>query len=741
MTPYHGRELHTDAGALTASGLPGRRLKSAMALLGLCLVLPFAQPSAQSLLSLPPGGWSQSNPVFGSSENGGNTFPDSHGASRVKEKPLSELLDLVDDGKGHQAYPALAARWEREIEKARADGDNVDKLRRKLLIYLLRAGEGYVSPEVQERTARLYTSAYPDGNKFPLAYFHLNYSLFLQGKPLESSFFFDEDALESLAPWMQTRYLTMKANAAARRGDFLAAAGLLLAEHESDDALRETSREDVEAMLAQLADRRQLVDFLKKHDDSGWLEKRRPFLEARILANRGELAQAMLAINRVVDEGLASSPAQIKSVHATRAEISERVLTSPGRIGVLLPLGSSSASLRELATETLNGLRMAILPAEDPTGKNLSAILASHTAGDMQPSMEMAATKPGEAPLAFELVVRDTGNSPARAARMVEELVRDDRVIAIVGPIARSESAAAAEKAEAMGVPIISFSLTLQIPPGSEFLFRHSKSQQEEVRDIVRYAMDYAGAKRFVVLYPDGGYGQQIGQLFWDEVERRGGRVVGMDAYARQRGRRRSVGLKEIFERFTGLDRPQDEVDQALMEAVGDSKPDPIVDFDAMFIPVGPSGSEDLRQIAPYPVTVDAENVLLLGNRFWNSDEVVVAGGGKLEGAVLVDAYDRKSRVGRLRNFRRQHRIMFGHRASYRTPSYYTAIGYDTVNMLRQLLGKKQNRSRKALARMLVSMKPYSGVTGLTSFLESGEAVKETMFFSIIGGDIRRIVP
>lgn len=717
-----------------------------LAVLLLLVCLPSGQSYAQSLLSLSPGAWERSrgsSAEESSNETDGEEAPfHDRAASQVNEVPLSELFNLVDDGKGHRAYPALAARWERELEKARAQGEDVAGLRRKLLIYLLRAGEGYVSSEVQENFARLFTSAYPDGEKYPLAYFYLNHALYLQGKPLEQSFFFDEDALGSLPPWMQSRYLTMKANTSARRGDFLAAAGFLLAEHESSDTLRETSREEVENMLAQLADSSRLDDFIEKHDDSDWLEKRRPFLQARILANRGELARALLAVNRLVDEGLASSPAQIKSVHATRAEISERVLTASGRIGVLLPLGSSSASLRELATETLNGLRMAIREVRTPADGAKEAMLDSRFAADLQGGTEAAVkTKPGEQPLAFELIVRDTGNNPARAARMVEELARVERVIAIVGPIARSESAAAAARAEAIGVPLISFSLTLKIPPSTRFVFRHSKSQEEEVRNIVRYAMDYAGARRFAVLYPKGGYGERIGQLFWHEVERRGGRIVGIEAYTPQRGRGRSVGLKEIFERFTGLDRPQDEVDLALMEAVGDSKPDAIVDFDALFIPVGPTGSEDLRQIAPYPVTVDAENVLLLGNRFWNSDEVVVAGGGKLEGAVLVDAYDRKSRVGRLRNFRRRHRIMFGHRGDYRTPSYYTAFAYDTVNLLKKLLKGKQGRGRKALARMLVNMQPYSGVTGLTSFLETGEAVKETMFFSIIGGDIRRIVP
>ena len=65
--------------------------------------------------------------------------------------------------------------------------------------------------------------------------------------------------------------------------------------------------------------------------------------------------------------------------------------------------------------------------------------------------------------------------------------------------------------------------------------------------------------------------------------------------------------------------------ERALLEAVDDTEPDPIVDFDALFIPVGPNGTQDLQLIAPYPVTVDAEHVQLPGSRFWNDP----AGGKK----------------------------------------------------------------------------------------------------------------
>jgi ABC-type branched-subunit amino acid transport system substrate-binding protein len=658
------------------------------------------------------------------------------------EPALRDLLVLVEAGRGHEAYAALAEGMPAELERARQRGDDAAELERELLIHLLRAGEGLAEPEEQERTARRFIEKYPDAAGFPAAFFYLSRALFAQDKPLEESFFFDENAFQRLPAWMQTGMLTMRSRAAARRGRYLRAAEFLMTELELFSTLRATRPDEVVALLEQVDDVEALMGFLARFWTFDWLEEKKPFLRVRALINEGSVGQALLAINGILREGSATSPAQIKAIHAARAGIESRLLISPERIGVLLPLSSSSAALRELARETLDGLRMAIRFAggggavrNGAPGANVDSWLPA----------ESAKGKPRGLSPGFELVIRDTANDPERAAETMRQLAAEEHVIAVIGPIARSESTAAASAAEAHGVPLVSLSLTLEIPEDSRFVFRHSKGQEEEVRDIVRYAMDYAGARRFVLLYPETGYGRRITELFWNMVEEKGGRVVGAESYRKLAGspirRTGEVGLKEIFERFTGLDRPQDERDIALREALGDSRGDPIVDFDAVFIPIGPTGSQDLALIAPYPVTVDAENVLLLGNRFWNNDEVIVAGDGKLDGAVFVDAFDRMSFEPRLRNFRRLHRIMFGHRANFRAATYYTAFAYDTMTMLMQGIREKKKRTRQELAHWLVTMKPYSGVTGLTTFLETGEAVKESMFFRVESDRIRRIVP
>lgn len=670
--------------------------------------------------------------------------PDGVSGTSYADLTLDELFGEVFRGNGHAVYHELNERFDSEMIRAAASPwEDPNALRKIYLINLLRAGEGLAPPTELEQTARDFTEYYPDDEQFPVAFFHLNQALFQQGKPLEESFFFDQQALEALPAWMQTRYLRMLATNEEKNGNYERAATYLLTEKESGTTLPRTTQAEVEDMLERLTSPVELLSFLERHPQIAWLYEREPYLLATVLFNSGQLDQALLRLVSIQAGGLASNAADLKFVNDMKNAIRTRVATRPRRIGVLLPLGSSSSLLRGLAVETLQGLRMAIqFPGVKGAATSpLSRLLAQ----DLPVGMERVKANGDGKPPAFELIIRDTANSPKAAARLTESLVRDDQVIAIIGPIARSESAAAAAKAQEMGVPLISLSLSLEIPPEANYVFRHSKSQEEEVRDLVRYAIDYLHARRFAILHPDTPYGRKMASLFWRHVERHHASIVAVAAFEPtlrvSRLSRRRVGFKKIFERFTGVDRPISEEERALLELSGDVSPDPIVDFDALFIPVGPNGTQDLQVIARYPVTVDAEHVQLLGSRFWNDAAVLVAGKGKLEGAVFVDAFDLTSANPKVAAFQTRHRTFFGHHAQYRPPTYYTGLGYDTANLLMRLLLEPAIRTRESLRRALLTTEPFFGVTGWTRFKETGEAVKESMFFRIKGNEIVRVVP
>ena len=432
---------------------------------------------------------------------------------------------------------------------------------------------------------------------------------------------------------------------------------------------------------------------------------------------------------------------QRKLLTETRTEVRRRVGIRPERIGVLLPL--SSRALGELARDTLDGLRMALTGDSAP---DAAAAIASAIEFDRMPPLEPRRSAPLHGGLDFELVVRDTANDPQVAAKAVETLAQQDGVIAIIGPLARAESEAAAARAEVAGVPLVSLSLSLDIAPGSQYVFRNSKSQEEEIRDLVWYAMDYLRARRFAILYPANASGERMLQLFGDEVLSRGGTLTAVSPFTPwnatpQQGEKEALGLKQIFESFVGQDRPLRPQDRALLEAVGDPRPDAIVDFDALFIPLGTDAAQELRLIAPYPVTVDAEHIQLLGTRSWNDDAVLAAGANKLEGAVFPGVFDRSSVQPRVAAFQNRHHFLFGHRPRYATPSYYTAIGYDSLSLLMNQLRDARNRSRESLAHSLKVSAPFPGITGLTAFRPSGEASKETAFFRIRGSEFVRLQP
>ncbi|MDH4246750.1 MAG: penicillin-binding protein activator [Deltaproteobacteria bacterium] len=656
---------------------------------------------------------------------------------------LEELFKAVEAGEGPAVFAPLKSRMEDELERVRAAGKDVPALRARYLAYLIRAGERLLAPEAMETLAGEFVETYPDSEFFPMAFFQYNQARFQRNKPLVESFFFDQSALDALPSAQRGAFMRLRSASAERRGALKEAAELLLSEMERDSGNAITKPAEVEELLERLGDPLALEAVIKSHSNFAWLLERAPFLRIRVFINAGQMDKALLALNNL-EAGSSGKADEIKFFAEARAAIKARVNTHANRIGVLLPISSTNALLRELSRETLDGLRMAIQFPGSP--EHLEAANQERRLGiDLAFLQDPATTTHLNETPAFELVVRDTANNPKNAAALVETLVKEDQVIAIIGPLARNESEAAAEKAETLGVPLISFSVSLDLPPRPRYIFRHSMSQETEVRELVRFAMDYMEVRRFAILYPETGYGRYMMSLFWDEVKARNGQVMGAASFVpsarRESGGFQAVGFKDIFENFTGLKRAVSPEDQKLMTLVGDSNPDPIVDFDALFIPTDPSGLADLQQIAPYPVTVNAEDVVLLGSRFWNDDAVIVAGDTRLENAVFVDVFDRTSTNPKVAAFHNRHRTYFGHRGNYRSPTYYTALAYDSASLLMTLLADPQNRGRDRLTEAMHTMKPFPGVTGMTTFNENGESEKESMFFQIRGSEIQRFNP
>ena len=64
-------------------------------------------------------------------------------------------------------------------------------------------------------------------------------------------------------------------------------------------------------------------------------------------------------------------------------------------------------------------------------------------------------------------------------------------------------------------------------------------------------------------------------------------------------------------------------------------------------------------------------------------------------------------------------------------PGYIEATTYDTAAMLFDVISRPEVQTRTAIREGLLNIRDYPGVTGLTTFDETGDALKEISLLQI----------
>ena len=338
----------------------------------------------------------------------------------------------------------------------------------------------------------------------------------------------------------------------------------------------------------------------------------------------------------------------------------------------------------------------------------------------------------------IKLIVKDTGSKPKTVVKAVEEVIQA-KVAAIIGPLVSADLAA--EIAQKNGIPIITFTQKEKITDIGDRVFRNFLTPEMQVKRIASYAVEVLGAKNFVILYPAEKYGDTFMNIFWDEVINHGGRIVGAEAYNPAH-----TDFAEPIKKLIGLyyDTPpdlleivrppkeeeaeQDEQEEKPWRDRGQREeegPEPIIDFDAIFIPDAPTKA---GLIVPQLAFYDIENVYLLGTNLWHSAKLIEMAKDYVQGAIMPDGFFPDSRNSQVREF-----VDLFEQTYATTPGVIEATTYDTAMMLFQIINRSEIVSRTAIREELLNIRDYPGVTGLTSFDQNGEAQKELSLLRIEG--------
>ena len=334
----------------------------------------------------------------------------------------------------------------------------------------------------------------------------------------------------------------------------------------------------------------------------------------------------------------------------------------------------------------------------------------------------------------IKLVVKDTGSDPGKTQMALQELV-SEQVAAILGPLVNVEIAA--RQAQQMGIPVITFTQKDGICEIGDKVFRNFITPRMQVQAVASFAMQELGATRFAILYPDETYGVTFMNLFWDQLIDLGGHVVGVEAY-----KPRQTDFADPIKKLIGLYyaipedlKSQGEVDTESQEAESsdqndesppaEEQPEPIVDFDAIFLPDSP---QIVGLVAPQLAYYDVKDVYLLGTNLWHSKSLIKMADQYVQGAVMPDGFFANSSAPAVKKF-----VTLFEDTYDQKPEFIEAVVYDSAMILFQIVDQPQIRYRSEIRDGLLNIDDYPGVTGHTRFDENGDVVKKLHLLRIKG--------
>ena len=378
------------------------------------------------------------------------------------------------------------------------------------------------------------------------------------------------------------------------------------------------------------------------------------------------------------------------------AELKGRLLVKSNTIGVILPLSGNYAVYGEKALQGILTAFGIFSPLEDDNSE-----------------------------LDIEIVVKDSGADPMKTSQAVRDLSESDQVLAIIGPLFSRTTRAAVQAAIESGTPLISLSADPTIPTMGKNIFSRSITDDQQVKALTELVHNRLSMSRFAFLYPDNSYGKELMNLFWDEIDRMGAVVVAAESF--QPGQ---TDFGPQIREMVGLDRPLTEDQKILKEAGQKIELDPIVDFDALFIP---ADFQTVGLIAPQLAFYDVTEALLLGTNGWNSPWVVELGEHYVEGAIFTGSFYADTEDDDTRKFMQLYWLTFGE-----DPQPLAAQAYDAALIIRSALESGRVNSRISLIDFISKLSEFPAAEGALTTNENGDITQVPYLLTINSGDIEK---
>lgn len=299
------------------------------------------------------------------------------------------------------------------------------------------------------------------------------------------------------------------------------------------------------------------------------------------------------------------------------------------------------------------------------------------------------------------LISEDTRGDQTEAANAASKLIERDKVVAIVGGVISAETMTAGPIANDAGVVMISSSSTAQgVPEIGDYIFRNCLSDEVQAVQLAEFAATELGLKRFAIMFTNNDYGLSLKNAFEGKAKEIA-EVVGVETY--------NDGEKDFRAQLTKLKGANP---------------------DALYIAGYYTEAAKIAQQAKE----QGLEVQLLGADGFYSPVLIELGGGAVDGAVFTAGFFTDDPSENAQNFVNAYKEKFNEE-----PDMFAAQAYDAAMILLTALKNTDGQGGEALQQAMLNTKDFPGITGVTSFTEVGDAIKDIIILKVENGKFVKI--
>lgn len=303
-----------------------------------------------------------------------------------------------------------------------------------------------------------------------------------------------------------------------------------------------------------------------------------------------------------------------------------------------------------------------------------------------------------------ELVVKDDKADPKLAASMASELIKNDGVVAIVGPNSTGGAVPAGAEAEKEKVVLVSpwstgaqTTLTAEGKPKS-FVWRVCVTSSYEGEQMARFTRDTLKAGKAAVLYDETAEVLKNQALDYSKsFVAGGGAVVATEAF-----------------------KPKDSSAATQLANIKAAAPE-VLFLNAYYNDVPAM----LKQVKAAGITAQ-----IIGSDAWSSPDIIKQAGADIEGAYVFNMYSPESTDPMSQKFVKAYKDKFNS-----TPDDVAALSYDALGFIKKGLEGAKDLERTSLDDSMLNIRTFKGVTGTMRFpANSGDPQRGAVMLQVKDG-------